>query len=654
MTAIRMNQAKHSSASSAARTQENRRHRQWTWFTLSSAFFIPFFMLLALCILKGITPFGDKTFLYEDMKRQYVDFYAYYRSLTGSPSIAYSFETSLGEPMTGFFAYYLTSPLLVPFLFLPFTAYPTAITFLILTKCGLCGLTAAIYLSRHNAPHSSHPLATLFCSTSYAFSAYMMANMANTMWIDAILMMPLVLLGIDRILQKKRSTLYLFSLAAMLYFNYYIAYMVILFSILYFLLYYISAQIIAWRSEYAHGGKKPFHSFLFQTILLKYIGASFLGASLPAFLLVPTFLELSGSTKDSLHKGLTVTFSNLSPDQIISKMFSLAFNSDQIMFGQPHLYCGILLLFPFFLYFGSRQVARREKWIRFLLLLILFLSFSLAPVDILWHAGTEPLGYLYRYAFLFVFLMVCCAHSFLCAFAEHALPDLLPEKAPIQNAGRSALSAKPLPKWLSFFLPVLLLLLLFGCLLFFPKDYLGGKKTLLNLALLLFSTGCILLLHILTMKRTPEDPADKISAVKKLPAQRLCAILLLGLMFLQAADLEMNAVYIYQTNAQQMTPVSSFVQDAHLTGQEVQSVKEKDNGFYRMEHENERTENESMAFGYNGLTHYDSSSSASVRNFLSALGYQYNGLFVEHGNDNTTSADALLGIRYTIAENGGA
>ena len=45
-------------------------------FTAAAAFVI-------FCMAIHLSPFGDKTFLYDDMKRQYVDFYAFYRSILG-------------------------------------------------------------------------------------------------------------------------------------------------------------------------------------------------------------------------------------------------------------------------------------------------------------------------------------------------------------------------------------------------------------------------------------------------------------------------------------------------------------------------------------------------------------------------------------------
>jgi uncharacterized membrane protein YfhO len=78
-------------------------------------------LLLVSCVLR-ITPFGDNTFLYDDMKRQYVDFYSYYRQIFySSNDFLYSFSKGIGGGMAGFSAYYLTSPLLLFFIFVPET-----------------------------------------------------------------------------------------------------------------------------------------------------------------------------------------------------------------------------------------------------------------------------------------------------------------------------------------------------------------------------------------------------------------------------------------------------------------------------------------------------------------------------------------------------
>lgn len=42
-----------------------------------ASFLVPFLMLLGVMILFGITPFGDRTFLYDDTNRQYINYYNY-------------------------------------------------------------------------------------------------------------------------------------------------------------------------------------------------------------------------------------------------------------------------------------------------------------------------------------------------------------------------------------------------------------------------------------------------------------------------------------------------------------------------------------------------------------------------------------------------
>lgn len=93
------------------------------------SFVLPFLLMMLIMAVLHITPFGDNTFLYDDMKRQYIDFYAYYRNVwRGQDSFLYSFSNGLGGNMTGFCAYYLMSPLLILFIFLPQSCFPAAIS----------------------------------------------------------------------------------------------------------------------------------------------------------------------------------------------------------------------------------------------------------------------------------------------------------------------------------------------------------------------------------------------------------------------------------------------------------------------------------------------------------------------------------------------
>lgn len=63
-----------------------------------ASFGAPVLLLCLLCGLSNIYPFGTSSFLAEDLKFQYVDFFTWYRGvLTGKNSIFYSFAQALGS-----------------------------------------------------------------------------------------------------------------------------------------------------------------------------------------------------------------------------------------------------------------------------------------------------------------------------------------------------------------------------------------------------------------------------------------------------------------------------------------------------------------------------------------------------------------------------
>ena len=81
-------------------------------------FVAPIVMLCVACARAGVYPFGQQTFLSEDLLYQYRDFYEWYiRVLNGEASVLYDPNTGMGTNAWGIYSYYLASPvnLLLPF-----------------------------------------------------------------------------------------------------------------------------------------------------------------------------------------------------------------------------------------------------------------------------------------------------------------------------------------------------------------------------------------------------------------------------------------------------------------------------------------------------------------------------------------------------------
>ena len=307
-----------------------------------SAFVLPLILFTGILILRRITPFGDNTFFYDDMKRQYVDFYSYYRQIFRSDNnFIYSFSAGLGANMVGFSAYYLTSPLLLPFIFIPRQALPEAVTALIAVKVSFCGLTSFWYLrsieggqlrTGESRGAGAEPVrsdrmniaAALVLSASYALCEFNALNVSNIMWLDVLILFPVMMILTRRMLRDARRSWiwYCLALSLSLFCNYYITYMTLLYLAMYILLYAGSVRKI-----------------------VRAAAATFLAAGMSAWLMVPTAMTLLRSGKNASRYGIANPQPNLRPSQVISKFFSLSYDTTQIFDGNPQVYCGMLVLF---------------------------------------------------------------------------------------------------------------------------------------------------------------------------------------------------------------------------------------------------------------------------------------------------------------------
>ena len=71
-------------------------------------------------------------------------------------------------------------------------------------------------------------------STCYALSGYLAAYNWNVMWLDCLILLPLILLGAERLAREGRWVMYTVTLGLCILTNYYISIMICIFLVLYF------------------------------------------------------------------------------------------------------------------------------------------------------------------------------------------------------------------------------------------------------------------------------------------------------------------------------------------------------------------------------------------------------------------------------------
>ena len=358
--------------------------RKEDWF----AFLLPLFTMLIIFIAKGIFPFGKESFLRTDLYHQYAPFLREFQAKIQSfSSLSYSFHLGLGVNFSSLLSYYLASPLNFFVIFFPKTLFIEYITYLIVLKIALSGMTASIYFRKHFQKNDY--FSTLF-GMLYALSGYIAAYSWNVMWLDCIFLFPLILLGMENMMVKGRPELYTLTLALSILSNYYISIMICLFLLFYFfsLLFYYGMEdirIIGKRLAY----------FALFSVLAALIAAVFL---LPAIFA----LRFTASSGISFPKTFTQYFTII---DMAARLLPFV-ETEQGLKHWPNIYAGALSLFILPLYFKNPAIQMKKKCIFAFFALFFFLSFSINAVNFIWHGFHYPNSLPARQSFIFIFLLL--------------------------------------------------------------------------------------------------------------------------------------------------------------------------------------------------------------------------------------------------------
>lgn len=161
---------------------------------------IPWGVYLITFFLLDVFPFGSDTMLVSDACYQYVDFASYWKTiLAGENDLFYTFTKTLGGNGYNFAAYYLLSPFNLLYLFSTTETVPQFFTIIFLLKIGMCGLSF-FALASHLYGCSWK---NLIFSTAYALMAYNVVFGIHTMWLDGVMILPIIYLGIIRLFEQK-------------------------------------------------------------------------------------------------------------------------------------------------------------------------------------------------------------------------------------------------------------------------------------------------------------------------------------------------------------------------------------------------------------------------------------------------------------------
>lgn len=565
-------------------TKENQR-----WILCGVGVCIVIMLLYSLIqYLSGLYPFGTRSNLLWDQDVQYVDYFSFYRNvLLGNAEIGYSFSKSLGGSLMALFGYYLGNPLNALVVFFDTDQLPLFLFLLTMLKMGLSGVTMLIFL-RKRFPRLGMPEAAGI-STGYGLMQYTMLQCSNIMWLDGVILLPLLLLSVYYFTEYRKKVFLFLMVTASIAVNWYTGYMTCLFAACYFLYERILLMDKCSREEL-------FHLF---TDGVRCAAVMVLGVGGSAFIFYPVF---KGLQKGKTAWDPTVFY----PDFYDSFVDVFRGFSEGNIAGTVSLYCGTIFFAFFIFYFLSRKVQKKEKILSLVSVLFMFVSCWFVPLDCVWSGMRLAASFRFRYSFVVVFLVLYLAARGILCWEEE------------QDRKKAGL----------VFLGITAVFLLSH----FWKNYetRSFQATLCTLV-------AYLVIYFLVRNRRIRIPLLGLILAAELTANGVITF-----DYNYQWNREVSEYQEYASLAEQQADLVQEYDDSVFYRMETVSKR------YNEESRCSAYLNDSMAYGYHGIAHYSSTFDQGISDMICDLGYStLRDLSIY--TQPILPSDSLLGIKYVLS-----
>lgn len=358
------------------------------------AFVIPLIIMLAIYYMRDIFPFGDACYLRSDMYHQYAPFFSeLWNKLRNGGSLFYSWDIGMGTNFLAVYGYYLSSPTNWFIPLFPQKSMIEIMNFIITLKLALSSLTCTYYLCKHTGKR--HIGAAIF-GMFYSLSAFIAAYSWNLMWLDCVLLLPLIVLGLERLVNEGKGLLYAITLGMAILSNYYIAIMICISMVIYFVVIMISRDYHVDKTRYA----KAFLHFAMYSLI---------AGAFAAIVLLPEIyaLKYTASGSFSFPKTLTRYFSFVT-------MMERQFMNVPVHTGLEHLpniYSGVMVFLLFPLFVMNKNVPLRERISKVVALIVFYIAFNLNTTNFVWHGFHYPNSLPCRQSFIYSFLLLSVCYD---------------------------------------------------------------------------------------------------------------------------------------------------------------------------------------------------------------------------------------------------
>lgn len=559
------------------------------------AFLIPATIMLVIFAIQQIYPFGERSFLHIDMYHQYFPFLVeFYHKIKNGESLFYSWNAGIGSNFLALYVYYLASPTNWLCLFLPESALMEFISYMVIIKIGLCSVSFTYYIKKHFHTES---YSILLFSLFYALSGYMAAYNWNVMWLDCIVLAPIIILGLEQLVQEGKSNLYCISLGLSILSNYYLSIMICIFLVLYFFV------LLICKNPHDGTNSKPLAlpklcniKNYYGKAILRFGIYSLLAGGMAAILLIPELCALRFTEFSSFNFPNSIKTYFPIIDMLARHSFNVTVETG--LDHWPNIYCGVAVFLLLPLYIMQHDIPIREKASKLILLFFILISYSTNILNFIWHGLNYPDSLPARQSFLYIFLLLVLCYEAFMHIQNHTGKEIM-----------------------GLFLGILFFILL--CEKLVTDDAFTSASFLLTGIFLICYAG---LLH---MYRTNTQMKQYI------------AIFTFILVIFEAGA---NTYLTSVPTVSRTTYWSNY--DSYQTLID-RTIEKEANDFFRFDKFSRRTQNDAMFVGFQSATCFSSTSNALVKDFYKKYGMKSSRVYYCFDGATPFTA-ALLANRYML------
>ena len=564
------------------------------------AFIFCLVLLMVVYSAAGFALFDHKglTIISFDMQSQYIAYLRYFKTMLESHGSldVYTLNKVFGGDFLSIYTFYLGSPFNYLVVFVNDADLPLFFIWSTIIKMSLASLGMYLLIRYVSGKYD---FAYIGFAVAYGLVSYSFIYSSNFMWIDNVMILPYIIMGLLMIESRKNPVIYVLALAYSFIAGWYIGALVAIFTVLFFL-----ARFIAVKYSYK---EKLWY-------LCRFSVFSLLGGLISMTNWLVAFSHLDGTkASNSVPKfqffDLSMFFSGMLENGY--------FNHDNITInsGYMPLFISIAVIALAVMFFFNKGYSLATR-LSYLGVVVVYYFASMTTTTNAWmHGGREPTWFPARFAFVISFLF-----CYLGAL-EYAKKDETPIWGVLSPLGA-----------LAVVLPIVLLI---------PNHYLKTKDNIyhLSVASLIIFIAVVILMLVDYFFRKKNRQVE----IEKYAISLFVAVLTVASAYRGGSNvISVNAnEKLYQNYDTYLADneYGQYFEGLYNEPYRVSTLFNRPGNYNQID-------NNPLFYGFDGLSHFSSSSKKDVENYMKKIGFHYNWFFTKYENGSTASINSLLGVKY--------